>query len=235
MPTKPETTNHYRSSDPHQIDDYFFILFFGICFCMGLLFFCLGLHAVHQLSEFKDRNRKTIGIVSNHFGSTEITVTFRDEAGKEIYALPVNVYLQRPAIGSRIRLWYNPAQPLEVVAQGGMPQFMQGGILALLIFGGIGAAGFYFVWRQRQLRLWLYDYGRIIEAAFVRSYWFGRRHGTNCYKIISKWTDPDSGISYTFSGVLWGKSRLDQIKRQQFVPVLIDPDNPKRFYIDLPE
>ncbi len=202
---------------------------------MGLLFFTIGLSELYRQSEFKRRSPEAIGVVSNYFGSMEILVTYTTATGTEMYAMPGNVHLIRPAIGSRIRLWYNPQQPLEVVAQGGMPSFMLGGSLALLIFGGVGATGFYYVWRARQLRRWLYEHGQRIEAAFVRSYWIGARHGKSIYLVRAEWTDPSTGEIYTFYGFLGGASLLRQIKDKVVVVVLIDPDDPRRYYMELPE
>lgn len=228
--TEPSTT-----STPGQTTDFFLLFFFSIFFCGGLLFFIIGLRELHRQSEFKGRNPEAIGVVSNYFSSMEILVSYTTATGVEMYAMPGNAYWIRPAIGSRIRLWYNPEQPLEVIAQGGMPPFMQGSIIALLIFGGIGATGFYYVWRSRQLRIWLFEHGQRVEAAFVRSYWTGGAHGKFSYLVRAEWTDPSSGENYTFYGPLHGTSLLRQVKEKQGVVVLIDPDDPRRYYMEMPE
>lgn len=234
MTNQTERTEPSAATAPRN-DSGFFLVFFGIFLCMGLLFFILGLRELYQQSEFKRRSSEAIGVVSNYFGSMEILVTYSTATGAEIYAMPKNVHLSRPAIGSRIRLWYNPEQPLEVVAQGGVPSFMLGGSLALLIFGGVGATGFYYVWRSRQLRFWLYAHGQRIEAAFVRSYWIGWRLGKSIYWVRAEWTDPSTGEIYPFYGFLNGTTLLRQLKDKQFVAVLIDPDDPRRYDMELPE
>lgn len=220
---------------PGQPDDFLLLTIFSLFFCAGLLFFVFGLRALYQQSEFKRRSPEAIGVVSNYFGSMEILVSYTTATGAEIYAMPGGIHLPRPAIGSRIRLWYNPEQPLEVVAQGGIPSSMLSGILALLVFGGAGATGFYFVWRAHRLRLWLYRHGQRVEAALVRSYWTGWDHGKFGYVVRTVWTDPSSGATYTFYRSLYDTALLRQLKEKRFVVVLIDPDDPRRYYVELPE
>ena len=220
---------------PGQPDDFLLLVLCSLFFCSGLLLFVFGLRELYQQSEFKRRSPEAIGVVSNYFGSTEILVSYSTASGAEIYAMPRNIHLSRPAIGSRIRLWYNPEQPLEVVSQGGMPPFMPGAILALLIFGGAGATGFYFVWRAHRLRLWLYRHGQRVEAALVRSYWTGWDHGKFGYVVRTEWTDPSSGESFTFYRSLYGTALLRQLKEKRFVVVLIDPEDPRRYYVEMPE
>jgi len=226
-----EKTKPSNASVPGQTNDFLLLIFFGLFLCGGLLFFFFGLRELYQQSEFKRRSPEAIGVVNNYFDSMEILVTYPTATGDEIYAMPRNVNLPRPAIGSRVRLWYNPKQPQEVVAQSGMPFSMLGGILALLIFGGVGATGLYFIWRSRQLRLWLYRNGQRVEAAFVRSYWTGGGHGKFTYKVCAEWTDPSSGEIHTFYGFLYGTSLLQQLKDKRVVVVLIDPDDPRRYYV----
>lgn len=220
---------------PEQSTDFFLFIFFGLFLCVSLLFFALGLRSVQLQSEFKRRNPATTGVVSSYFDSMSILVSYSTAKGEEIYALPQNIHWPRPAIGRRIRLWYNPGQPQEVVAQGGMPSAMFAGILAVLVFGGTGFAGLRYAWRKRQLRHWLYQHGQRVKADFQHAYWTGWAHGRARYKVVARWEDPSSGGIYTFSRFLFGQSLLRQIEEQRFITVLLDPDDPQRYYVELPE
>ncbi len=92
-----------------------------------------------------------------------------------------------------------------------------------------------FITYQVQKIKWLQQHGRRI-VAMVTSI----RHETgktptgfprDNYYITAKWTNPRTGRTYTFW--TWIMNRCPDYTQGSLVPVLIDPNDPKRYAMDL--
>jgi hypothetical protein len=103
-----------------------------------------------------------------------------------------------------------------------------------LMFGGMG--GGYWIWHLARLRRnsWLQRHGRPVDADIVdigvdRSLRVNRR---SPWRITAQWLDPTGDRIYLFtSDEIWFDPEpfVDGDK----IPVLIDPQNPNRYRMDL--
>jgi hypothetical protein len=82
---------------------------------------------------------------------------------------------------------------------------------------------------------WLKQHGRPVVAVITSI-----RHETgktpagflrDNYYLTAKWTNPRTGKTYTFW--TWIMNRCPEIEQGSLVPILIDPNNPQRYTMDL--
>jgi hypothetical protein len=105
----------------------------------------------------------------------------------------------------------------------------------ILLIVGILALTMAFIIYQIRTNKWLQCHGRRI-VAMVTSI----RHETgktpagflrDNYYVTAKWTNPRTGRTYTFW--TWIMNRCPDYTKGSLVPVLIDPNDPKRYIMDL--
>jgi len=105
----------------------------------------------------------------------------------------------------------------------------------VLLVAGTLACTIVFIIYQIQKIEWLKRHGRRIVAAVTSI-----RHETgkspagfsrDNYYVTAKWTNPQTGRTYTFW--TWIMNHCPDYTQGSLVPVLIDPNNPNRFTMDL--
>ena len=105
----------------------------------------------------------------------------------------------------------------------------------VLLVAGTLACTIVFIIYQIQKIEWLKRHGRRIVAAVTSI-----RHETgkspagfsrDNYYVTAKWTNPQTGRTYTFW--TWIMNHCPDFTQGSLVPVLIDPNNPSRYTMDL--
>jgi hypothetical protein len=92
-----------------------------------------------------------------------------------------------------------------------------------------------FVLYQLRTLVWLKRHGRRIVATITSirrergKASFGPPHEN--YAVTAKWTNPRTGQTYTFW--TWIIDAHPAYTQGSLVPILIDPDNPKRYIMEL--
>ena len=113
-----------------------------------------------------------------------------------------------------------------------MDQFV---FLDTLLIVGTLALAIAFIMHQIRTNEWLQHHGRRIVATVTSI-----RHETgktsagfsrDNYYITAKWTHPQTGKTYTFW--TWIMNRCPDYTKGSLVSVLIDPNNPRRYAMDV--
>lgn len=216
------------------------MLFFSVFAFLGSILLVIGFY--NGLIVFKSRQAgiQVEGVVvellrSNKNSATPVIEYTSYDGQKRLHT--GNVYTSPPAysIGERVKLWYDPTDPSKVSISGLESWFaliFLGGMG--LIFGGIGYGGLYSIYRKTQKRWWLKQHGTAVKAHFTK---VGpanvKVNGQTPFVFYCRWEDTFSGKVYDFkSDPLW-QNPGDSLRYNQEVTVLIDPKNPKSYWIDL--
>jgi hypothetical protein len=108
-------------------------------------------------------------------------------------------------------------------------------MLQLLLPAGIMALILMLVVYQVHKITWLHDHGRRITAMVTSI-----RHETgktrlgferDNYYVTATWTNPRTGRTYTFW--TWIMNSCPPYRQGSLIPVLIDPDHPGRYALDV--
>lgn len=220
----------------HTLSYVFVSLFALVGLGCGILCLKLGLDRQRMLRE----GIAVIGIVtdlnySSNKGSTTVApvVSYTTKTGDTLlYSSNFYTNINPPQIGDKRKLWYDPANP-DKVELGKEGLFIIGMLLLFcLVFGIIGFWGLIWLIRQRQMYQLLAERGKIIQTHYerIKKYWWAQGN----LKVISSWTDPKTQIPYTFySGFLADDRGLDRLENARDIPVTINPENPKQYWVDL--
>ena len=213
-----------------------FYLFFSIFAFAGLICGAWGAYNVHSEYTIKNEGIQTTGSIidlkySNKGGNVSPVIGFRDQSGREV-VYHSNFYTNMVSyqIGQPMTLWYLPEDPQnEVILEGGnfMTYFP---FLFLFTHGGVGFGGLIWLEMSRRRVKWLKEYGQEVQARYVKTQQNSGKRTT--YQVVSEWKDPYTQTVYEFKS-----ERLSQNPEASFAPgqqvrVLIDPNNPKRYWMD---
>ncbi len=202
----------------------------------GILCLKLGLDRQRMIQE----GVAVIGIVtdlnySSSKGSTTVApvVSYTTKTGDTLfYSSNFYTNINPPQIGDQRKLWYDPANP-EKVELGKEGLFNIWMLLPFfLLFGAFGFGGLIWLIRQRRMYKLLTKRGQIIHTHYerIKKYWWSK----GSPRVISSWTDPKTQIPYTFySGFLADDRGLNRLENAQDIPVTINPENPKQYWVDL--
>ena len=161
-------------------------------------------------------------------------VTFTTLSGEKItYESNFYTNINPPRIGDAARLWYDPIDPYHLcLATSG-----QNLVLLLLVFtlafGGIGIAGIVWLVRKNKLYRILKERGQNIQATVkeVQKKWWSSKLP---YVVVATWVDPITKVPYEFSSDYQSPGlNIGKITSAGAVPVVIDPQNPKQYWMDL--
>lgn len=172
---------------------------------------------------------------SSSKGSTTVApvVSYTTKTGDTLfYSSNFYTNINPPQIGDKRKLWYDPANPQKIVLAKEDLSMIGLFLVFFLTFGTFGFWGLIWLIRQRQMYQLLAERGEVIHAHYerIKKYWWSK----GSPKVISSWTDPKTQIPYTFySGFLADDRGLDRLENAQDIPVTINPENPKQYWVDL--
>ena len=219
----------------------------GIFTPIGLLFTGVGgaFYLADQSLEAKGgRASGTVIALNRHRDSDGDTmykpeIEFRDDSGTR-HRFVSSISSSSPGVsrGEQVDVIYDPGAPSDA----SIDSFMQRSFFPLL-FGGLDSVfallGIGFLWSYRQRRQTIADLksrGLRINARFTRSY-IDRSvqiNGRSPYRVEAQAKHPRTSMLTTFtSEPIW--LELTPVLDGNYVPVLIDMDDPDDHYIDLSE
>ena len=107
-------------------------------------------------------------------------------------------------------------------------------IQILFVVGTLTLMCAFVVYQVSQVR-WLTSHGRQISAVVTlilhETSKAARGTTRDHYYLTATWTDPRTGRTYTYW--TWVMNSRPSYTKDSLVPVLIDPNNPKRFALSL--
>jgi len=207
--------------------------FFAIFAVAGLGCGALGVWMVKSRYHLMNEGIKTTWTVIdlNHSKNNVAPVVgFNDERGNpRVYSSSNYTSFESFEIGQKIDLYYDPSNPEDVTLEGeGWWNWFP--FIFLFTHGGVGIGGLYWLEKKRRLHQWLQQSGHEVQAKFTgikETYNKGRYYTVQC-----EWTDPYTNTLYTFESESSSKDPSGLIGPSATIRVLIDPNNPKRYWMD---
>jgi len=211
----------------------FFYLFFSVFAFAGLICGAVGVSSLMSRDQIMSKGDKAIGTVIDLDSSNNMTapiIGFRDSQNRShVYHSSTYTSIDPYQIGAEVSLYYDPANPEEVTLSDD-DFFVWFPFIFLFTHGGVGFGGLFWLERKRRLKNWLDGQGQEIMASFTEVK--ESHHKGRYFTLICTWTDPYSNIPYTFRSEISRKNPSDYIGMGALVRVLIDPANPKRYWVD---
>ena len=144
-------------------------------------------------------------------------------------------------VDEKVDVYYLPSQPQRAEIKGFFSQW--GGVAIMsgigLVFALVGGGIFFFCAMGLKKQAWLKQHGTPVEAS-IKEIFLDTTiavNGQNPFRIMAQWQDPMSAKLYIFkSNSIWFDP--SEFVRGNTVTVLIDGQNPKRYWMDtsfLPE
>ncbi|HNL38625.1 MAG TPA: DUF3592 domain-containing protein [Saprospiraceae bacterium] len=221
------------------IKNNFWFFFFGIFATVGTILGIVGVVIWRSSDELIAHGARAEGRVIDlvyNGSSANAVIEYNTEwGGKERFVSKVATSPPAYRIGETVTIWYDPKQPGRATADGFDRWFLPalfGGFF--LIFGGIGWGGIGWQVVKKQRREWLRTNGTPVQASLIEA---SRNEGVKLngvspFVIRCQWQDPLSKKVFTFeSDPVWFDP-TDYISGPALT-VLIDPRNPKNYFIDL--
>jgi len=207
--------------------------FFAIFAIAGLMCGLLGFWLVKSRYDLMHDGIKTTGTVIG-FNQSKNTVApvveFKDEWGNNLVYNSDNFSsIESFETGEEVAVYYDPSHPENATLEGeGWWNWFP--FIFLLTHGGVGFGGLYWLEKKRRLHQWLQQSGQEIQARLVeiKEIYNKRRY----YTLHCDWTDPYTNILHTFESEYISNNPSDRIAPGTHLRVLIDPNNPKRYWMD---
>lgn len=219
-----------------------FWLFFGGIFATIATVFGLVAGSVWWRTEklIRDGVRSAgtvVELVNNGKNSYTPIVEFELPSG-EMQRYVSNMSSSPPSydVGETVRLWYDPADPSRVVLAGidrWLLPAIFGGIF--VIFGAIGYGTLFYRFMVGRRKKWLLANGRPIEASFVvvDLKTNVKMNGQSPFVLRAQWHDPAGNKVYTYESEYLWYDPSDYVSEQKPISVLIDPQNPASYHMDI--
>lgn len=221
------------------IKNNFWIFFFSIFATVGTLLGIAGGLIWWKSESLIARGIRTEGRVVRLFfnGSSATALIEYDTDWGETRSITTSISSSPSGyeVGEKVAVWYDPLHPERVQVDGlerwFLPLLFHG---FFLVFGGIGWGGIVSQILKKRRRRWLLVNGITIQAGQVE---VGRNHsikmnGVSPFVVRCQWHDSLSNKVYTFqSDPIWFDPSA--YITGPTLPVLIDPRNPKNYFIDL--
>ncbi|MBK6997709.1 MAG: DUF3592 domain-containing protein [Lewinellaceae bacterium] len=215
--------------------------FFAIFALAGLGCGVWGITNLISHNRIKNEGVKTTGTVislrESHSGKGSTTyapvIEFRDTDGNlTVYNSSTYTNVDPYKVGSRVELWYLPSNPEWDVVIEGDNWWIYFPFIFLLTHGGVGITGLVWLERKRRLHKWLHEQGQEVNARFLRV--DVSRGKSTTYTLVCEWKDPFTSIIYEFKSDSISKNPEEFVSSSsESLRVLIDPANPKRYWVDM--
>lgn len=221
---------------------------------VGGIFFPIGLVLVAVALYFIQADRKLAQAGGRAEGTVIEIVHARGTSGKIVYrplvefrtpgrerqefANDVSSSLPGYGRGERVQVLFDPDNPADAKIDSFMERFFIPSIFGLVgsIFTIVGGGNLFTVWRRQRVIDGLRQAGRRIEAGVIgceRDTGL-KINGRHPFRVHAQEFHPATGKLASFSSEpIWVD--LSKVLAGKSVPVLIDPADPKRHYVDLSE
>jgi hypothetical protein len=159
-------------------------------------------------------------------------IRFRASSGQEVEFLASSSDQQKYPVNAAVTVLYNPKNPSDAMLR--TDAIGDSSLAGSMIPGGVmlavGVVGFaMFVFLRKRLA-WLLQNGRRISADFVLV--LSRGDESLSYYVVCQWIDPETHQTHQFKSHALRSNPQDRIGSRK-IDVLIDPDKPKRYWVDL--
>ncbi|HAD12969.1 MAG TPA: hypothetical protein DCF33_11100 [Saprospirales bacterium] len=210
-------------------------IFFGVFAAAGLLCGIVSASLVYSRWNVTHNGIETMGtVVDLQYSKSSVApvVSYMDENGrKRLYESTSYTSTNPPEIGDEITLYYLPENP-DKIALEGEGWFNLFPLIFFFPHGGVGFGGIYRLEKKRRLYNWLQQFGKEIQAKQTEVK-RGSNKGRSYYTLKCEWLDPYTQQLYNFESDTLSTDPSDSLPVGSPVRVLIDPDNPKRYWVDL--
>ena len=216
----------------------FYTVFFGIFAFVGTIMGLIAAFTWFSTNRFTREGVRTTGTVIELVGGRSVApVVEFATAGGDRRTYTSGLYSSPPAyaIGEAVTLWYDPKNPNEVVLSGLSRWFLP--VLLgffFLIFGGIGYGGLIYQQLKKRDAKWLLENGQPVNALLTNVVLNTsvQLNGSSPFVIQSQWQDPATQKVYVFeSDHIWYDP--SPYVGDRSIPVLINPHDPRKYYVDL--
>lgn len=214
-------------------------MFFAIFALAGLACGAWGVLSFISRNRILNEGVKTTGTIielarGGKGNSVTPVIRFKDNDGDSVlYRSNFSSGVSSYYVGQQMVMWYMPSNPKEDVVVEGMGWTAFFPFIFLLVHGGIGFGGIFWIERNRNRQKWLLENGQEVKAQFFK---INTHHGKSNmrYTVTCKWTDPSTNQTYTFESESVPFNPEDLVAKQHgLLRVLIDPAKPKRFWVDM--
>lgn len=220
------------------------VKFFGYIFgTIGavMLAFTATVH-FYQQAAFADAisaQGTVIGYGQRSSSGSAPIVQFRDKNG-QYHRFESNVSSGPPryAVGDPVTVKYQPDKPSSAA----IDDFL-GNYLFVLIFGGIGFVFFAIgagiliaVFGRKRTITKLLERGLPVQAKYIETYrdTSVKVNGRSPYRVVAQAAHPGTGKLQQFKSEMLWVDPSEQMQAQS-VKVLVNPNKPKQYYVDLSE
>jgi len=220
----------------------------GILFSVAGLAICtLAASLLIETLHFRTNALSTAGIVTQLQQSTTgrpgnsstdyaTVVEFYDRSHRlHTYTSSTGSSPPSYAVGQRVSIMYDPANPSSARIDNFGDMWLSSvllGSLGLPIVT-VGSGLVLVAWRRQRVIRWLRQHGQHITATIT-----GVQHNQSIeingrfpYQVTCQWQNPANGQSYAFASDNFRNDPSPYIP-QKTIQVVIDPNNPKRYYVD---
>lgn len=209
--------------------------FFGIFAAAGLLCGIISAGLVYGRWNVTHNGVETTGTVVDLLyskSSVAPVVKYTDEGGREhLYESSSYTSINPAEIGDQLKVYYLPDEPTEVELEG-EGWFNLFPLIFFFTHGGVGFGGIYWLEKKRRLYNWLQQFGKEIQAKLTEVK-HGSNKGRSYHTLKCEWLDPYTQQLYSFESETLSNYSLSALPVGRPVRVLIDPDNPKRYWVDI--
>lgn len=217
----------------------------GIFALVGAVMLTISAFLYFNEQQFLGRAHTTSGVViemgesrSSKGSSTYYPIVeFADNTGK-VTRFSSSYSSNPPAyeVGETVEVLYEPGKPAQAEIKGFFSQWLGVIITGLIgiIFDIIGVINLFLSFKFRKKEKWLLQHGRKIETQFqsVNQNTSLRINGRSPFVVYSQWLNPHTQQVHVFkSDSIWYDPST--YIHNQKVPVWVDPNNYKRYRVDL--
>jgi hypothetical protein len=208
---------------------------------VGAIFITIGLAIFTNEMSFKNNAIEKVAIITNietyrSGDDTNYRVYVRYVVNNETYNQTLNYWDASMSTGKEIKIYYNPDNPNEIIADSS--------IYFVLIFPLLGGIAFIVgistiignfkgkSTRSKLLKNGYYINAEIEEVIYNTSY---SVNGRSPYIITCKWKNSTDGNTYLFkSEKIWNNPEsIIEEKNITTLQVYLDMDNPKKYFVSL--
>ncbi|QHT67515.1 DUF3592 domain-containing protein [Rhodocytophaga rosea] len=219
---------------------------FGSIFTLvGLVLLTVCVISYYNEQQFLNKAISSSGIVtqlgesrSSKGSSTYYPIVeFTDQTGKKtIFSSSYSSSPPAYEVGETVEVLYEPGKPSQAEIKGFFSQWLAALITGFLgmIFSTIGLANLFAASRTRKKDAWLLNNGRKIETQLqsVAKNTNVRVNGRSPFVVYSQWLNPHTQQVHVFKSASIWYDPSEYISNQK-VPVWVDPNNYKRYRVDL--
>ncbi|MBC7775218.1 MAG: DUF3592 domain-containing protein [Phycisphaerae bacterium] len=210
--------------------------FFAIFAIAGLVCGAVGVSGLLSKQHILNEGLKTTGTIldldRSSKGSVAPVIGFQDEQGNDrVYHSNTYTSESDYQIGQALTIWYLPSDPESEVALNAFDWADFFPFIFLFSHGGVGIGGLVWLERKRRLRKWLNEYGQEVKARFTKVDTHSGK--STSYSILCEWKDPYTGLVHEFRSDHSSSNPEGLLASHDgLLRVLIDPANPKRYWVD---